>query len=104
MTVAAAARRLLLDTKVRIRAWNSSPARLELPKALKSLRGGAFDTYFHNHAACQFQSGEIPLARKHNIGFRCAVSVRDLASTWKHGGAREPQRNPVTSVASLDQE
>jgi gamma-glutamyl hercynylcysteine S-oxide synthase len=45
----------------------------------KSLRGGAFDTYFDAQATCQFQSGDRPLARKHNIGFRCALGVCDLA-------------------------
>ena len=45
---------------------------------MKSIRGGAFDTYFDNQAACQFQSGEAAIARKHNIGFRCAVGVCDL--------------------------
>jgi len=47
---------------------------------LRTIRGGAFDTYFENHVTCQFQSAEDPVARKHNIGFRCAVSVCDLAS------------------------
>ncbi len=46
---------------------------------LKSIRGGAYDTYFDNQATCQFQSGEAAVARKHNIGFRCAVGVCDLA-------------------------
>ena len=45
---------------------------------LKSIRGGAFDTYFDNQATCHFQSGEAAIARKHNIGFRCAVGVCDL--------------------------
>lgn len=45
---------------------------------LKSLRGGAFDTYFDSQATCQFQSGEDPVTRKRNIGFRCAISVCDL--------------------------
>jgi iron(II)-dependent oxidoreductase len=45
---------------------------------LKSIRGGAFDTYFDTQATCQFQSGETAIARKHNIGFRCAVGVCDL--------------------------
>lgn len=45
---------------------------------LKSLRGGAFDTYFDNQATCQFQSGEAAMARKHNIGFRTAIGVCDL--------------------------
>lgn len=46
---------------------------------LKSLRGGAFDTYFDSQATCQFQSGDVQMARRRNIGFRCAVSVCDLA-------------------------
>jgi len=45
---------------------------------MKSLRGGAFDTYFDNQATCQFCSGEAAIARKHNIGFRCALSICDL--------------------------
>ncbi len=46
---------------------------------LKSIRGGAYDTYFDHQATCQFQSGEAAGSQKHNIGFRCAVSVCDLA-------------------------
>lgn len=46
---------------------------------LRSVRGGAFDTYFENQATCQFQSGENPVNRRHNIGFRCAVALSDLA-------------------------
>lgn len=46
---------------------------------LKSLRGGAYDTYFETQACCRFQSGDDPLARRHNVGFRCAVGVGDLA-------------------------
>jgi iron(II)-dependent oxidoreductase len=53
---------------------------LTLPTPMKSIRGGAFDTYFENQATCQFQSGESPLARKHNIGFRCAVGICDIAT------------------------
>jgi iron(II)-dependent oxidoreductase len=45
---------------------------------LKSLRGGAFDTYFEHYATCQLQSGDSPLARRHNVGFRCALSARDI--------------------------
>ncbi len=44
----------------------------------KSLRGGAFDTYFESQANCQFQSGDSPLTRKRNIGFRCALGLCDL--------------------------
>ncbi|HEV2969765.1 MAG TPA: formylglycine-generating enzyme family protein [Pirellulales bacterium] len=48
---------------------------------LKTIRGGAFDTYFDNQATSQFASGENPLARKRNIGFRCALGICDLAAT-----------------------
>jgi gamma-glutamyl hercynylcysteine S-oxide synthase len=51
---------------------------LVLETPLRSIRGGAFDTYFDNQACCQFQSGENPLSRRHNIGFRCAVGVGDV--------------------------
>jgi iron(II)-dependent oxidoreductase len=59
-------------------AWDHSMRRIETPSQMKSIRGGAFDTYFDNQANCQFQSGDSPMARKHNIGFRCALSVCDL--------------------------
>ena len=52
---------------------------LEVPLPMKSIRGGAFDTYFDQQATCQFRSGENRLARKHNIGFRCALSLCDVA-------------------------
>ncbi len=63
-------------------AWRVTPQPLDLPRSLKSIRGGAFDTYFAHHASCQFQSGDSPLARKHNLGFRCAVSDRALSLAW----------------------
>src|SRR4029077_11354675 len=47
---------------------------------LKTVRGGAFDTYFDNQATSQFASGENPLGRKHNVGFRCALGICDLAA------------------------
>jgi iron(II)-dependent oxidoreductase len=46
----------------------------------KSLRGGAFDTYLDTQATCHFQSGDTALARKHNIGFRTAISLCDLTN------------------------
>lgn len=60
---------------------DSEGEELVMEVSMKSIRGGAFDTYFENHATCQFQSGESALARKANIGFRCAVGVCDLALT-----------------------
>ncbi|HEY2894524.1 MAG TPA: SUMF1/EgtB/PvdO family nonheme iron enzyme [Pirellulales bacterium] len=56
---------------------------------LKTLRGGAFDTYFHNQATCHFQSADWAMARKHNIGFRVAISLSDLT----------PADGPSSSVA-----
>ena len=52
---------------------------LVLPAPMKSIRGGAYDTYFENQATCHFQSGEHPISRKHNIGFRLALGACDLA-------------------------
>lgn len=72
---------------------------LVLPTPMKSVRGGAFDTYFDNQATCQFQSGENPLHRRHNVGFRCAVGLCDLmlaraastrAEKTGHGPPAEP--------------
>jgi iron(II)-dependent oxidoreductase len=65
-------------TSGNFRGGDHPAGELTLPVPLKSIRGGAFDTYFDNQATCQFQSGEHPLRRRHNIGFRCAVGVRDL--------------------------
>ena len=46
--------------------------------SLRSIRGGAFDTFFDDSALGQFQSGEDPWHRRHNIGFRCAVGAADI--------------------------
>jgi len=54
------------------------PSQLLLPAPMKCIRGGAFDTYFETHATCQFASGEVPVSRRHNVGFRCALSDCDL--------------------------
>ncbi|MGD9722297.1 MAG: formylglycine-generating enzyme family protein [Pirellulales bacterium] len=67
--------------------WTADSLRLqpddELPdtptRKMKSLRGGAYDTYLDCQATCHFQSGDDVLARKHNIGFRCAISLCDFA-------------------------
>jgi len=75
--------------------WNSSdfevtdadgrPVLGEMP--MKGLRGGAFDTYFENQATSTFRTGLIALARSHNVGFRCAMDLKD--ATWLQG---QPQR------------
>ncbi len=67
--------------------WEWTASEFQLPGSglfnaasvpLKSLRGGAFDTYFENQASCDFVSGDHPLTRRNNIGFRCAVGAWDL--------------------------
>lgn len=60
-------------------------ARVSLLFPMKSIRGGAYDTYFENQATCQFRSAETPVNRKHNIGFRCALGACDLHPTVDRG-------------------
>ena len=59
-------------------AWEPAGRKIETASPMKSIRGGAFDTYYDAQAHCQFQSGESPLSRKHNIGFRCALGFCDV--------------------------
>ncbi len=70
--------------------------RLLLEASMKSIRGGAFDTYFENQATCQFQSGEFAITRKLNLGFRCAVGVCDLVLA-RSAGESLGEVNPGTS-------
>ena len=70
-------------------AAESASQDLLLPVPMKSIRGGAFDTYFENQATCQFQSGDNPLSRKHNIGFRCALGMCDVAAPEPGAGRHE---------------
>ncbi len=72
-------------------------ATLDIP--LKSIHGGAYDTYFDNQATCQFQSGESALARRHNIGLRLAIGVCDLALASAPAAAPETQESSPASVA-----
>lgn len=44
-----------------------------LDQTMAEIRGGAFDTYFHSQATCQFRTGQPLLFRGANIGFRCCV-------------------------------
>lgn len=60
-------------------AWEPAGRKIETEQPLKSVRGGAFDTYFESQSHSQFQSGAGPLERKHNIGFRCALGFCDVA-------------------------
>jgi gamma-glutamyl hercynylcysteine S-oxide synthase len=52
--------------------------KLTFTMPMKSIRGGAFDTYLDNQATCQFPCGDATLSRKRNIGFRLAIGVCDL--------------------------
>ncbi|MEM8864241.1 MAG: SUMF1/EgtB/PvdO family nonheme iron enzyme [Planctomycetota bacterium] len=58
----------------------ATSAKVRFPSALRSIRGGAYNTYFENQATCHFQSGEHPLARRANIGVRLAIDMAGLAS------------------------
>jgi iron(II)-dependent oxidoreductase len=67
--------------------WTSTDLRVSIygkearfEPGLKSIRGGAFDTYFEQLATCQLHSGDVPLARRHNTGFRCALSAAEVSS------------------------
>jgi len=65
-------------TAGRFGRFPSESSNYELIGRWMSLRGGAFDTYFENQVTCQFQSGDSPLARRHNVSFRCALSLCDV--------------------------
>lgn len=52
----------------------------EMP--LYAIRGGAFDTYFESQATSQFRTGQIALARCHNVGFRLAMDL--VEAPWIH--------------------
>ena len=43
---------------------------------MKSIRGGAYDTYFAWQATSAFRSGLEVLSRVHNCGFRCALDLQ----------------------------
>jgi iron(II)-dependent oxidoreductase len=74
--------------------WTSTPLvelgdpTLHVSESVISIRGGAFDTYFENQATCHYQSGEHPLSRRANIGFRLALPMCDLESNVKAAPAQ----------------
>ncbi|QDU86747.1 Iron(II)-dependent oxidoreductase EgtB [Pirellulimonas nuda] len=57
-----------------------APRGIDFPSALKTVRGGAYNTYFENQATCHFQSAEHPLSRRPNIGIRLALGMESLAA------------------------
>jgi iron(II)-dependent oxidoreductase len=91
--------------------WTSTPLvelgdpTLHVSEAVMSIRGGAFDTYFENQATCHYQSGEHPLSRRANIGFRLALPMSDLEVAKQDAapsrGVDEPVATPAKSEAVL---
>lgn len=69
----------------------SADATLHVPDTMKSIRGGAFDTYFESQATCHYQSGDQPLARRRNLGFRLALPMADLAPAAPRPAAAVPE-------------
>lgn len=51
-----------------------------LEQTMAEIRGGAFDTYFHSQATCQFRTGQPLLFRGSNVGFRCCVRASAMPS------------------------
>jgi iron(II)-dependent oxidoreductase len=81
--------------------WGPVRRELMVSVPMKSVRGGAFDTYFENQASCQFVSGENPISRKHNIGFRCALSTCDLLTPEQFANSAAPDLVPVEDDQEL---
>ena len=46
--------------------------------AMKSIRGGAYDTYFPRQTTSLFRTGLTALIRSHNVGLRCAMDLPAL--------------------------
>jgi iron(II)-dependent oxidoreductase len=84
--------------------WDATARCVETSTPMKSIRGGAFDTYFETQAMCQFQSGESPIGRKHNIGFRCALAICDVISTDLDGTTVHYDQQPVPCGSEAQEE
>lgn len=69
------------DTEYTVTDDAGQPIVGEMP--MRVMRGGAFDTYFETQTTAHFRTGQISLARTHNTGFRCAMSLED--ATWING-------------------
>ena len=88
-------------TSTNFGVWEPATSRLETEMPLKSLRGGAFDTYFDAQANSFFQSGDNPLVRRHNIGFRCAVGLCDIYSSDGDGFVADESEESTPNVEAL---
>ncbi len=62
-----------------------------LDDSMAEIRGGAFDTYFHSHATCQFRTGQPLLFRGNNVGFRCCISESEVAELERINTDLDPQ-------------
>lgn len=88
--------------------WTTTPLvelgdpTLHVSESIMSIRGGAFDTYFENQATCHYQSGEHPLSRRPNIGFRLALPMSDLQHVDEDGSASGAVDEPVTKAPATE--
>jgi iron(II)-dependent oxidoreductase len=84
--------------------WTTTPLAelgdptLHVSESIISIRGGAFDTYFENQATCHYQSGEHPLSRRANIGFRLALPMADLEAANEDDAPQDVVDEPVTTA------
>jgi iron(II)-dependent oxidoreductase len=84
--------------------WTTTPLvelgdpTLHVPESIMSIRGGAFDTYFENQATCHYQSGEHPLSRRQNIGFRLALPMSDLEVVYEDDAPHCAVDEPVVTA------
>lgn len=69
------------DSEYNITDDEERPIVGEMP--MNVIRGAAFDTYFETQATNDFRTGQIALARTHNIGFRCAMDLSE--AVWING-------------------
>lgn len=83
--------------------WDTTARRLQTSTPMKSIRGGAYDTYFDMQATCQFQSGDSPIRRKHNIGFRCALAMCDVIPPQLESGEEEQAGDLVGCAANPEE-
>lgn len=90
-------------TSSRFGAWQSSSSPLVLDASMRSIRGGAFDTYFESQATCDFQSGDKAVARKRNIGFRCAIGICDLIPDQSMQAEEHPAQVETQELAEVAQ-
>lgn len=65
-----------LDAQFVVHGSNS--LEVYMPETMGEVRGGAYDTYFHSQATCQFRTGKTLTHRGANAGFRCVRALDGL--------------------------